>query len=371
MLELELQYRAAERGRQESRAMLDAVREGMVLIAPDRRLLTLNQRFGEIFDIRLDQAVGYWLDELLPKITRMFSEPGQLIERLTGALQDVDQRFTDIVVQCWPHQCEFELFSSPVRDADGEYIGRLFVLRDVTSEREAVRLKSEFVSLVSHELRAPLTAIKGFADVLLAGEVGTLSGPQHEFMSIIQSNAERLVTLVAELLDIARIESGKIALRRAPLDLANLIRNAADAFQLLVAAKQQLLILELDAALPPVSGDADRMMQVVTNLLSNAHKYTDLGGTIRVIAQAQLGWVRIDIEDNGIGITPEDQAQLFTRFFRVQNHMAEDVGGTGLGLAICRLLVELHGGKIEVSSVFGHGSTFSVLLPADEVRVES
>jgi signal transduction histidine kinase len=230
---------------------------------------------------------------------------------------------------------------------------------------EANRLKSEFVSMVSHELRTPLTSIQGYAELMLEGE--QLTEEQRESLTLVKKNAERLLGLINDLLDLSRIEAGRLDLHPASLDLACLIPEVAGSLRPLIEAKRQRLKLELGEALPPVWADADRVTQILTNLISNAHKYTLADGNITVAARPDDGFVRVDISDTGIGLSPEDQAQLFTKFFRTQNRSPETGGGTGLGLVITRFLVELHGGKITVSSAPGQGSTFSFSLPVLEV----
>jgi PAS domain S-box-containing protein len=228
------------------------------------------------------------------------------------------------------------------------------------------RRKTEFVTLVSHELRTPLTSIMGYTELLLEGQGGALSRRQREWLGIIAGNLDRLGKLIDDLLDIPRIEAGKIELQRTPLDLISLIREVARALRPLIEAKGQQLRLELAEALPAIMGDADRVVQVLTNLLSNAQKYTPSGGHITITAHGEPGRVRISVADTGIGLAPEDQVQVFTPFFRAQHRATQDVGGMGLGLAITRALVELHGGEITVTSTRGQGTIFSFTLPISQ-----
>ena len=231
--------------------------------------------------------------------------------------------------------------------------------------QEANRLKTEFVSMVSHELRTPLTSIQGYAELLLEDQ--RITEEQRETLTIIKKNSDRLLGLVNDLLDLSRMEAGKLDLHRASLDLVRLIPQVAGSLRPLIEAKRQQLKLDLGEALPAVWADQDRVTQILTNLISNAHKYTLAEGNITVAAQRDDGFVRVDVSDTGIGLSPEDQAQLFTKFFRAHERSPQAGGGTGLGLVICRLLVELHGGRIMVSSAPGQGSTFSFSLPVLEV----
>jgi len=230
--------------------------------------------------------------------------------------------------------------------------------------QEANRLKSEFVSMVSHELRTPLTCIQGYAELLLERESGALNEERRECLMTVKDSADRLVGLINDLLDLARIEAGRIDLRRTTLDLSRVIQDVAASLRPLVDGKRQRLTLDLDDPLPAVWADGERVTQILMNLLSNAHKYTPREGRITVAARPDDGFVRVDVQDTGIGLSPEEQAQLFTKFFRARPRGAEPAGGTGLGLCITRLLVELHGGWIMVASAPGQGSTFSFSLPA-------
>jgi PAS domain S-box-containing protein len=229
--------------------------------------------------------------------------------------------------------------------------------------QDANQRKTEFVTLVSHELRTPLASMMGYTELLLEGQGGLLGERQREWLGIIGQNADRLETLIDDLLDTARIEMGKLELKPTPLDLIPLIQEVARALRPQIARKGQGLTLELAEAVPAIVGDADRIRQILTNLLSNALKYTPSGGHIIIAACEDAGGVRVAVQDTGIGLAPDEQAQLFTPFFRAQHATTPRVGGTGLGLAITRALVELHGGTITVTSVPGQGSTFSVTLP--------
>ena len=232
---------------------------------------------------------------------------------------------------------------------------------------EVNQLKSEFVSLVSHELRTPLTAISGYLDLLTEAPGGQSTVKQQELLGIVKRNAERLVKLIDDLLDLSRIESGKVELGITAVDIVGVITEVVRFLQPQIEAKAQQLSFDRTQTLPAVAGDAERIRQILINVLSNAHKYTPQGGQIWLTARAEDGWVRIDVRDNGIGLSPDEQAHLFDRFFRARHPATQNVEGTGLGLPITRLLVEMHGGRITVTSAFGEGSTFSFTLPVADV----
>ncbi len=267
-------------------------------------------------------------------------------------------------------------FSGPVRTRAGTSLGRLFFFRDATREKQADQMKNEFITIVSHELRTPLTSIKGFTELILEGDAGEISPAVQEFLEIVKSSADQLVGITNDILETARIELGKIKLELKPLAPARIIRHAVDAIRPLLNSKQQVITVDLPTDLPLIYADQERLAQILTNLLSNAHKYTPERGsiTLRAYAAERLDdyleqrvdgpSVVIDVIDTGIGIAPEDQVHLFTRFYRVSNAETHGIGGTGLGLNVTRSLVQMHGGSIWVDSAHGRGSTFSFSLPA-------
>jgi len=238
------------------------------------------------------------------------------------------------------------------------------------SVAEANRLKTEFVSMVSHELRTPLTAIQGYVELLEEG-ADVPDGERYGCLASVKSNAERLLALINELLDLSRIEAGRIELRCAAIDLGPLIESTTRSLRPLIDRKRQDLRLDLEEAQAVVWADADRVTQILTNLISNASKYTPEGGSITVTTRPAGDSANVEIRDTGIGLSAEQQAQLFTPFFRVQRRGPDHAGGTGLGLVITRSLVELHGGQITVSSTPDQGSTFSFTLPVAPAGVEA
>jgi PAS domain S-box-containing protein len=350
------------RSEAETRSIVDSVVEALLLVAPDRRLVRVNHQFEELFGFAESQVTARRLDELRPMVERVFADPETVVARVGAAVDESDARITDTFVQTWPQERQLELISTPVR-GDGVFQGRLFAFRDVTQERELDRMKTEFVSQVSHELRTPLTAIKGFTDLLLDGDAGEMNEEQEEYLQTIQSNVDRLVTLINDLLDVARIESGRVKLNVEALDLLPLVESVVATLHPLILGKSQTLAVDVTPDLPQVNGDKDRVVQVLTNLVSNAYKYTPAGGAIRVEAARVGDLARIAVHDNGIGIAPEDLARLFSRFYRVDSSLTREIGGTGLGLSIVKSIVELHGGTVSVESTPGAGSTFAFTLP--------
>jgi signal transduction histidine kinase len=247
---------------------------------------------------------------------------------------------------------------SGLRGAEG-----VVVLTDVSELKRISDLKSELVSFVSHELRSPLTSILGFAQTMLnAQEDDFDKASRDEFHQIIIDESQRLLGMINEMLDVARLEAGRgLSLRLGPVDLEGLLRRVL-ASQAGVSEAHEL-VLDLDGALPPVRADGDKIYQVVTNLVSNAIKYSPEGGRVTASARLRGDRVVISVADQGLGIPPETLGRLFQRYYRVQTEKHTAVQGTGLGLYFCKGVVEAHGGSIWVESQYGKGSRFLFELP--------
>jgi signal transduction histidine kinase len=232
---------------------------------------------------------------------------------------------------------------------------------------EAVQLanqaKSKFVSVVTHELRIPMTSIKGYSDLLRQGAVGPVNDMQLNFLDVIRNNVERMSALVSDLSDISRVETGRLKLENALIPVQKYFDDTLSSLRPRLQEKNQILETEIPADLPLVNADPNRLVQVLTNLISNAWKYTPSGGRIRVVALPQNDFVRIEVSDTGIGISQEDQAKLFSQFFRSDDPNVRSEQGWGLGLSVARRIVELMGGNMGCQSHLGEGSTFWFTLP--------
>jgi signal transduction histidine kinase len=241
--------------------------------------------------------------------------------------------------------------------------GSVWTLRDITERARLERAKSDFVATASHELRSPLTSIKGFIELLETTNADNLTDRQREFIGIVLKSTDRLVDLVNDLLDIARIESGQFEVHPRGVDLRETIEEVAVLMAPRLHAKRQHLDLEVSEPRSPAFADPARIRQVVTNLVTNAHLYTDDEGTITVRLQGDGQATTITVADTGRGMAPEEARHVFDRFYRGSTDERKSPG-TGLGLAIVKSLVDLHGGSIDVTSERGRGTTFTVRLPA-------
>jgi signal transduction histidine kinase len=244
-----------------------------------------------------------------------------------------------------------------------------------TAVQQANIAKSEFVSFVSHELKTPMTSIKGYADLLSAGSVGEITEAQSNFLSTIRTNVDRMSTLVSDLADISRIEAGRLKLEFAAVPVQEVVDEVVRSSRALVEQKEQSLSVEIPEDLPRMWGDRNRLIQVLANLLSNAVKYTPEGGHISIDARrtdqkhssgSASELIQISVRDDGIGIKEEDQKNIFQQYYRTEEGK-EAAPGTGLGLNITRYLVEMQGGEIWFESQFGRGTTFHITVPIAEI----
>jgi signal transduction histidine kinase len=270
-----------------------------------------------------------------------------------------------------PSADEFELrdrsrvfigYTAPVR-GDGNLIGRIWTLREVTQERELDRLKDEFVATVSHELRTPLTSMLGFLEMVREGEAGELLPDQERFLAIVHRSSERLQRLVGDLLFVARLDAGGLQLQLEDgVPLEEVVAEGVEASRPEAWSHEVMLDLEQNGPVA-VRGDRERLGQLVSNLISNAVKFTPAGGKVTARVFAEGGHGVVEVEDTGIGIPQAEQERLFQRFFRASTATDQAIPGTGLGLAITKAITEAHDGTISVRSAPGEGTTFRVELP--------
>jgi len=267
-------------------------------------------------------------------------------------------------------------FSAPVRTADGLKVGRVAFVRDVTAERHAQQqleqaretaetasqAKSAFLASMSHELRTPLTAVIGLSDLLLL-ERDPLNDRQREYLNGIASSGRHLLALVNDVLDLAKIEAGKTVLQLESVPIHDAIEEGMSAIQPLASTRGVILEPATIVAVPNVRADRVRLRQILYNLISNAVKFTDRGGMVRIRARRDDDRVSIAVIDSGIGIATRDLSRLYRSFEQLTLPSGDRPGGTGLGLALTKRLVEMHGGTIDVESELGVGTTFTVRIP--------
>ncbi|HNP72216.1 MAG TPA: ATP-binding protein [Kouleothrix sp.] len=290
---------------------------------------------------------------------------GRQMTDLPGVPFEMQQAQPEGVQQLQVGERSLHAHFAPVRSAGGEWLGGVVVYHDITREVLADRLKSEFIATASHELRTPLTSIRGYVDLLLLGTLGPVSPSQSEFLKVVKTNVARLVELIDDLLDVSKVEAGEIRLRREAVDVAEVLYEVGESLYSQFTERSISLAIDVQQSLPRIMADRQRLRQIAVNLVSNACKYTPMGGHVDITLRNGGNRLRIDIRDTGVGISEDARRYIFTPFFRADNPLRDEVGGTGLGLSITKRLVELHGGEIWFDTNEGSGTTFSFTLPLD------
>jgi signal transduction histidine kinase len=347
-----------------NQAILESIADGVIVSDAQHRIILANMPAGSILDIPREQLIDKSINELLGLYALADQSWVPAIEDWARNADRL-QRWSYLEERLALEDKVINVRVSPVL-VGNQFFGTVSIFRDITKEVEVDRLKSEFVSTVSHELRTPMTSIKGYVDLLLMGAAGDMSQPQVRYLQVIKNNAERLHMLVNDLLNISRIETGKVSLDLRPIDVADLVEQVVDGHvrgRIQHEDKNIKITTDLPDNLPLVNADYARITQVLTNLLDNALNYTANGESIKVSALPEGNTICLSVTDSGIGISEENQKKIFDRFFRAEDSMVQKVPGTGLGLAIVRSIVEMHGGQLKVHSKLGQGSTFSFNLP--------
>lgn len=330
-------------------AVIAALPVGVIIVGDDGRISAFNQAAGEIFDVAVERARGRALIEAV----RSF----ELDRRLTSTLREGTEEMAQITYT-GAQERYLHVSTAALPEIDGRR-SALAVVMDQTRVRELESLRRDFVSNVSHELRTPLTAVKLMVETL---QSGVDAAAAQEFLTSISGETERMITLVEDLLDLARLETGKLELRLGTVDVAALCREAV-AKQ---AQRARSLGLTLEARTPEeplvVTADRDKLYQVLVNLLDNALRHTAAGGTVRVAAERLNNHVDVTVQDTGTGIPSTSLPHIFERFYVVDAARARNRSGTGLGLAIVKHIIEAHGGSIGVESELGVGTLFRCSL---------
>ncbi len=338
--------RASEEAQQLSRSLLDSISDPLLVFDEDRRLVLMNPAAERIFNVTLQAAVGKPLGEILQsEDLAAFVEARQPL-----AEWDRDEQIFVPRVQ-------------PVYDGDSHPLGAILGLHDVTRYKKLNRSQNEFLRIVSHDVRSPLTSISGFAAML--GTVGELNQKQDLFVEKILNGVDQITTLVDNIQDAGRfdVETGFYEMRRAPLELRDMVKRIVNN-HLVPAEKQELTIAYAVADdVPTLNADVTMIERAISNLVDNAIKYTPNGGKIDVLVSKRDRDVVISVRDNGYGISPENQKQLFQRHFRIPRQEHRKVKGTGLGLFIVKSVAQRHGGNAWIESVENVGSTFSFNIP--------
>jgi signal transduction histidine kinase len=344
------------------RTIVNCMADGVLVTNRDLEVVLYNPAFMRLLEIPAaptePQHLSRYLGDetLIAELQAMLEKGGEVPEFISQEMRRGTLHLRSL--------------SAPILGPERGVEGSVTVVHDITNFKQLDEMKSNFVHLVSHELRSPLATIKQQMAVMLDGLAGELTGKQREMLTRAQGKIQGLLELINDLLDVAKIESGRAVEQQVPTDLGHLLEETVAFMKGRAEHQGVLLELERPEALPLVQADPRSMEEVFNNLISNAINYSPNGGRVTVRALPHDNYLEVRVSDTGIGIAPEELAKIFDKFYRVKDPQTRQVIGTGLGLAIVKGVVDSHRGTVEVESAPGVGTTFRVLLPVLAPQVE-
>jgi len=356
--DVEKERKRAEEEKNKTLAVITHLADGLLVFDKENKLLLVNHQAEKFLNVKAKEVIGSFILELakFPNLKILVSLLGVEIKGIFRKELTISEKLT------------LEVSTAPMMPR-GEKLGTLVILHDITREKMVERIKTEFVSLAAHQLRTPLSAIKWTLKMLLDGDLGEITEEQKNFIEKSYQSNERMIGLVSDLLDITRIEEGRYLYKPVLADFEDVVHFVINSCQEEIARKKIVLNLKKpETKLPRIAMDIEKMRLAVQNLIDNAIKYTLAGGKITFLLGYDKGKKEIvfSVKDTGVGIPRDQQARVFTKFFRGANVMRMETEGTGLGLFIAKNIIEAHGGRIWFESEEGKGTTFSFTLPVKE-----
>jgi two-component system phosphate regulon sensor histidine kinase PhoR len=343
------------------RGLINRLSAGVMATDNRERIVLANPAFRIMMNYHGKNPIG--------RSAKSFIDNPTLLDMIDKALtMDADEsaELTDEILlgdDTKPEKTVLNVCSAPFRDRTGSNMGTITVLHDITVLKKMDQMKSDFVSLVSHEIRSPMNSVLMQLKVIMDGLAGDITENQQEILGRASQKIHSLVDMASELLDLSKIESGLITLTKENIQFNELIQDQVNFHSETARAKQIAIHFKPSAGLPPVHANRQNMEEVVSNLITNAINYTPEGGEIHLAPTLENGYLCISVADSGLGIPPEDLERIFTRFYRVKNEKTRYITGTGLGLPIVKSIVEAHHGTIDVESTLDKGSVFRVYIP--------
>jgi two-component system phosphate regulon sensor histidine kinase PhoR len=328
----------------------------VIAIDQDERVLHINRIAARWLQTTADGSIG----RLIWEVTRK----AEVCAALGQAMESGDEVHDEIVLPDSREDQILELVAAPLVDSKGENAGAIVVLHDVTRLRKLEVVRSDFVANVSHELKTPLTVIRGAVETMLEDGSEMPEAIRERFLTKVMTQSNRLSSLVSDLLVLSRVEAPNASHEFDDVDLKLIVQESLRGLQPVAEKKAIRVSSELPEASIIISGDPEALRQVADNLLDNALKYSGAGTRVTARLQIRDQRIRFEVEDTGIGIAPQDRERIFERFYRVDKARSRELGGTGLGLSIVKHIVLAHNGEIGVESQPGQGSTFWIEFPA-------
>jgi PAS domain S-box-containing protein len=354
-----------ERERARDEALLSSIGDAVVAVDENRRVTFINQAALNLLGYTAEEVIGKIYGRDVPQVVDEQGNQLPADQRSIGKAWSTRQKYyASYYYYTKKDGSKFPvgITAAPIITND-QITGAIVVFRDITKEKEIDRMKTEFISLASHQLRTPLSAIRWYVEMLIDGDAGELNPEQKEFAHNIQVSTDRMIELVTALLNISRIESGRIIIDPQPTNLGDLVREVTKEVELKLQTKKHHLIISVNDHLPLINLDPKLIRQVYLNLLTNAIKYTPEGGEISIMISKKDDQVVSQVSDSGYGIPEKEQHKVFQKFYRGQNVIKVETDGTGLGLYLVRAIIESSNGKIWFKSAEGKGTTFWFSIP--------
>jgi two-component system, OmpR family, phosphate regulon sensor histidine kinase PhoR len=336
--------------------IVSSIADGVMVVNKTGELVLFNPASLKYFELN-EIIIGEQILGILPK------EVTELINKILKAEKYENKSYSTQLELKQNRELCVEVSCSPVPHPDGSLAGVVTVINNITEMKKLEYVKSQFVSMVAHELKAPMAAVMGFMNLILDDSMGIKPEQQKDYISRSTKRLQGLIEMVNDLLDISRMEIKKKEREIKELHLPEILKSNIDFLELEVKKKNVTVTTEFGEGLPPIKVDSNEINRLYTNILSNALKYNKENGTINISVFNSGNYVVTKIADTGIGMKPEDREKLFQEFFRVKNDQTRNIPGTGLGLSIVKRIVESYSGKIEVESEYGKGTTFLIKFP--------
>lgn len=354
-------YRLITEDQRRTEAMLYSINDGVIAVNNDAKIILVNSAAESILNLPPFHRInGRHVKEVIrqPDLCNLFLKS-------LNTRQEMDEE----IQMGPPDRKTMEIATSLIETSPGEQIGIVAVIRDVTALRDLEQAKSDFVSTVSHELRTPLTSIKAYVATLRRKDVEFDEDTREEFLKVVEEEADRLTRLIADILDVSKIESGRLELKKRDFDMVKLVRIVTDKLQ--SQTSNHLIKLEAPPSMTPIYGDPDKIEQVLMNLVDNAVKYSPAGGDITVALEPHRRHLELSVSDQGVGIPEDHLVDVFEKFHRVDNRATREIYGTGLGLYVSKSIAEAHGGTIWAESELDQGSIFHFTLPLSSRPIQA
>ena len=337
-------------------AIVNSIAEGLILVNSDNRVLHINPA--------AERLLGLSEDSIDKDITELIQNDELIQIEQTPSKNEEANFVSEITLIHHDEKLVLRTIASPFLDENGQTLGTVYLFDDITREKEIDQMKSDFISLVSHELRTPLTSIIGFVSFILDGKAGAINDRQRNSLARVQRQSKRLAALINDLLDISRIESGRIQMEQESISLLEIVTQRIEEIRPQADEKSIRLDLTAPESVPTIFGDEARMGQVFTNLIGNAIKFTPNNGEVSIRVRVDGSLLHVEVIDTGPGIPAEERQKVFDKFYQLSDISTRQQGGSGLGLSITKSIVEAHGGKLWIDDGNqGKGSNFQFVLP--------